>query len=112
MKFSVTWLREFVDLPEKPEDLADVLTLAGVEIEAIEPHGADIDHVVAQALLDDLEQQLAPGRRRAGAHDRAQGAGDPALAADDLAHIAFRDFQFDQVAIDLLHEYLVGSVDQ
>ena len=36
MKFSVNWLREFVDLPENPEELAELLTLAGVEIENIE----------------------------------------------------------------------------
>src|SRR5256886_13350905 len=49
MKFSVNWLREFVDLPDKIDDLAELLTLAGVEIEAIEQRGADIDKVtVAQ----------------------------------------------------------------
>ena len=51
MKFSLNWLRDFVDLPEKPEELADVLTLAGIEIEAIEPHGADIDHVVVGQIM-------------------------------------------------------------
>ncbi len=33
MKFSVNWLREFVELPENPEELAELLTLAGIEIE-------------------------------------------------------------------------------
>jgi len=31
MKFSVNWLREFVDLPKNPEEIADLLTRAGVE---------------------------------------------------------------------------------
>src|ERR1700738_1068955 len=49
MKFSVNWLREFVDLPDKIDKLADLLTLAGVEIEAIEERGAKIDKaIVAQ----------------------------------------------------------------
>src|SRR5437762_7746742 len=50
MKFSVKWLREFVDLPDKPEELAEILTLAGTEIEAIESHGADIDQVVVAQI--------------------------------------------------------------
>ena len=50
MKFSVNWLSEFVDLPEKIEDMAELLTLAGVEIEAIETRGAKIDKVVVAQI--------------------------------------------------------------
>ena len=50
MKFSVNWLREFVDLPDKTEELADLLTLSGIEIEAIESHGADIDRVIVAEI--------------------------------------------------------------
>jgi phenylalanyl-tRNA synthetase beta chain len=50
MKFSVTWLREFVDLPDKIDKLADLLTLAGVEIEAIEERGAKIDKVIVAQI--------------------------------------------------------------
>src|SRR5437763_7382459 len=50
MKFSVNWLREFVDLPEKIHDLAELLTLAGVEIEAIEERGAKIDKVIVSQV--------------------------------------------------------------
>jgi phenylalanyl-tRNA synthetase beta chain len=50
MKFSVSWLREFVDLPDKIDNLADLLTLAGVEIEAIEQHGAKIDKVIVAQI--------------------------------------------------------------
>ncbi len=50
MKFSVNWLREFVDLPAKVEDLADLLTLAGTEIEGIEQRGADVDKVVVAQI--------------------------------------------------------------
>lgn len=50
MKFSVNWLREFVDLPDKVEELADMLTLAGIEIEAIEKYGADVDNVIAAEI--------------------------------------------------------------
>src|SRR5581483_7264343 len=47
MKFSVNWLREFVDLPD---DIADLLTMAGVEIERIEERGAKIDNVVVAQI--------------------------------------------------------------
>ena len=36
MKFSLNWLGEFVELPNDTAALADLLTLAGVEIEGIE----------------------------------------------------------------------------
>ncbi len=51
MKFSVNWLREFVELPAKPEEIADLLTQAGVETEKIEARGAKIEHVVVSRIL-------------------------------------------------------------
>ncbi len=50
MKFSVNWLREFVDLPEKIHALAELLTLAGVEIEAIEERSAKIGQVLVAQI--------------------------------------------------------------
>jgi phenylalanyl-tRNA synthetase beta chain len=50
MKFSVNWLREFVDLPEKPEEIADLLTRAGVETEDIEARGANVDKVIVAQI--------------------------------------------------------------
>ena len=41
MKFSVNWLREFVDLPKDPEDIAELLTRAGIETKNIETGGAN-----------------------------------------------------------------------
>src|SRR5205814_2335723 len=35
MKFSVNWLREFVDLPKNAEEIAELLTRAGVESEGM-----------------------------------------------------------------------------
>src|SRR5437764_15169150 len=46
MKFSVNWLTEFVDLPTNAEELAELLTGAGVETENIERRGAKIDKVI------------------------------------------------------------------
>src|SRR5260370_21299370 len=50
MKFSVNWLREFVDLPPSVDSLAELLTLAGVEIEGTEQRGANIDTVVVAQI--------------------------------------------------------------
>jgi len=52
MKFSVNWLREFVDLPDKIDKLAELLTLAGIEIEAIETRGAKIDKVIVAQIKE------------------------------------------------------------
>jgi len=52
MKFSVNWLREFVDLPPSIDALAELLTMSGVEIEGIQKRGADFDEVVVAQITD------------------------------------------------------------
>src|SRR5438045_7943431 len=51
MKFSVNWLREFVDLPKNSEEIAELLTRAGVETENIETRGAKIDNVIVSQVM-------------------------------------------------------------
>ena len=50
MKFSVNWLREFVDLPKNPGDIAELLTRAGIETKNIETRGANIDNVIVSQI--------------------------------------------------------------
>jgi phenylalanyl-tRNA synthetase beta chain len=50
MRFSVNWLREFVDLPTSIDELTELLTLAGVEIEAVEQRGANIDKILVAQI--------------------------------------------------------------
>ncbi|HYJ04478.1 MAG TPA: phenylalanine--tRNA ligase subunit beta, partial [Chthoniobacterales bacterium] len=50
MKFSVNWLREFVELPSSVAELTDLLTFAGSEIEGIETRGANFDKVVVAQI--------------------------------------------------------------
>ncbi|MGH8095159.1 MAG: phenylalanine--tRNA ligase subunit beta [Chthoniobacterales bacterium] len=50
MKFSVNWLGEFVELPNDTAQLADLLTQAGVGIEAIEKRGANFAQVVVAQI--------------------------------------------------------------
>src|SRR5436305_11799085 len=52
MKFSVNWLREFVELSPRIDALAELLTMSGIEIEAIEKHGTDFDHVVVAQITE------------------------------------------------------------
>src|SRR6188474_1364862 len=51
MKFSVNWLREFVDLPKSPEEIAELLTRAGIETKNIETRGANIDKVIVSQIM-------------------------------------------------------------
>jgi len=50
MKFSVNWLREFVDLPKNPEEIAELLTRAGIETKNTETHGAKVDKVIVSQI--------------------------------------------------------------
>src|SRR5437899_4813457 len=50
MKFLVNWLREFVDLPRTPEEIADLLTRAGVETKNIETCRAKIEKVLVSQI--------------------------------------------------------------
>src|SRR6266478_3279169 len=50
MKFSVNWLREFVDLPERPAEIAELLTRAGIETKDVETRGANIDKVIVSQI--------------------------------------------------------------
>ena len=52
MKLSLNWLSDYLDLPGDPMELADRLTMAGIEVEDIEETGADIPKgvVVAEIL--------------------------------------------------------------
>src|SRR5262245_17996357 len=51
MKFSVNWLREFVDLRKNPEEIAELLTRAGIETKNIETRGANVENVVVAQII-------------------------------------------------------------
>lgn len=42
MKLSLSWLKSYLDLPETPQQIAEALTLAGIEVDGVHPHGQDI----------------------------------------------------------------------
>jgi phenylalanyl-tRNA synthetase beta chain len=51
MRISLNWLRELVDLPMAPEALAEMLTMAGFEVEEIEDRRTWADGVVVGNVL-------------------------------------------------------------
>ena len=51
MKISLNWLREYVDYDGTPDALAELLTMAGVEVEGIETRGVNLDKVVVAQVL-------------------------------------------------------------
>ena len=51
MKLSENWLREWVNPAIDTESLIDQLTMAGLEVEAVEPAGADLDKVVVGEVM-------------------------------------------------------------
>ncbi|MDZ4742038.1 MAG: phenylalanine--tRNA ligase subunit beta [Verrucomicrobiota bacterium] len=52
MKISVQWLKDYVDFDWSADELADKLTVAGIEVEGIEVRGANFDHVVVAEILE------------------------------------------------------------
>ncbi len=51
MKISESWLREWVNPPLTTQDLANQLTMAGLEVDAVAPVAGYFDHVVVAKVL-------------------------------------------------------------
>src|SRR4051794_29507306 len=51
MKFPESWLREFVNPAVDRDELCRRLTMAGLEVEAIEPLGAGLDGVLVGEIV-------------------------------------------------------------
>jgi phenylalanyl-tRNA synthetase beta chain len=55
MIVTYNWLKDFVDFDLSPQELADLLTMVGLEVEGMKPVGSDLDEVVV-ALVTNKEQ--------------------------------------------------------
>ncbi len=51
MKISLNWLRQWVNVTDSPESIADRLTLVGLEAASVEPFGEGFDKVVIGRIL-------------------------------------------------------------
>ncbi len=52
MIFPLSWLIDYVDLNISPEELGEMLTMAGLELEALNDKGKDLDNVVVAEILE------------------------------------------------------------
>ncbi len=52
MKVTYNWLREFVDFDLTPQELADLLTMLGLEVEGITALGSGMDEVVVARVIE------------------------------------------------------------
>lgn len=58
MKLSLNWLKEYIKIKQTPEQLAEVLTLAGIEVESIEKLGSGLDQIIVgqiKTMVDHAE---------------------------------------------------------
>ncbi len=74
MKVSLNWLREYVDFSGDAQALAELLTLAGVEVEGIETRGVAIDKVVVAQILSSEQH---PNADRLSVCQVDEGSGTP-----------------------------------
>ena len=52
MIFTLSWLKEYVDFDISPEELAQSLTMGGLEVEALEYQGKGLDNIVTAEILE------------------------------------------------------------
>ena len=74
MKVSLNWLREYVDYDATPDALAELLTMAGVEVESVETRGLNLDKVVVAQILS---REQHPNADRLGVCRVDDGSGEP-----------------------------------
>ncbi|PRX25290.1 phenylalanyl-tRNA synthetase beta subunit [Orenia metallireducens] len=59
MKVSYKWLKEYVDFDYTPEELAEKLTLAGLEVDGIEYKGREIKDIVVGQIKEKVSHENA-----------------------------------------------------
>ncbi|RKY03132.1 hypothetical protein DRP77_06855, partial [Candidatus Poribacteria bacterium] len=64
MRVTIDWLKEFVDFDLSPEELADKLTMAGLEVDEIERIGEGIDERVVVGRVLKVERHPNADRLR------------------------------------------------
>lgn len=74
MKFAVSWLNDWVDVPVTPAKLAARLTQAGLEVDAVEVDGAGIEDVLVAEVL---AVEKHPDADRLKVCSVSRGAGEP-----------------------------------
>ncbi|MGH7800968.1 MAG: phenylalanine--tRNA ligase subunit beta [Thermodesulfobacteriota bacterium] len=52
MRFTLSWLKEYVDFDASPEELAESLTMVGLEVESLEYMGKGLEDVFVAEIID------------------------------------------------------------
>ena len=51
MLITLNWLKDFIEIKEDPQELSEILTNAGLEVEAVSPIAADLTNIVVAKIL-------------------------------------------------------------
>src|ERR1039458_10509242 len=65
MKVTLNWLKQYVDFDWSPEELAERLTLLGLEVEGVHKTGGEFDGIVVAQILT---RDPVPGSDRSEEH--------------------------------------------
>ncbi|MFH1488450.1 MAG: phenylalanine--tRNA ligase subunit beta, partial [Pseudomonadota bacterium] len=52
MRVSLHWLKDYVEIEMAPPDLAHLLTMSGLEVEALEPYGLSLQDIIVAKILE------------------------------------------------------------
>ncbi len=52
MRFTLSWLKEYIEFDNPPEEIAERLTMSGLEVESIEYLGRGLEDIVVAQILD------------------------------------------------------------
>src|SRR5438046_10168975 len=97
MRVPLSWLKEYVNISVSPEELAHILTMAGLEVEAIERIGATWGDKIITAQIVHLEKvpgsdHLSYTRVITGREGSGQELGiicaEPTIRHSDKVHVA------------------------
>lgn len=92
MRVSYKWLKEYVDVPVSPEELADKMTMAGVAIDNIEYLGQGIDKIVTGRIESVIKHpdadKLVICQINTGSETYQVVTGAPNVKADKVALLA------------------------
>ena len=86
MLISVNWLKEFVEIDKSAAELADLLTMGGIEVEGISRKGAGLENVFTAKILEikphPTAKNLSLARLALGAREELVVCGAPNIAVD------------------------------
>ncbi|MFL5625902.1 MAG: phenylalanine--tRNA ligase subunit beta [Ktedonobacteraceae bacterium] len=111
----LSWLKEYVDITMSPEELADTLTMAGLEVEAVEYVGSEWGDKIITAQITHLEKvagsdHLSYTRVNTGKEELGVICGAPNIREGDKVPLALVGAKLGDITIDAAKK--MGYVSQ